>query len=122
MARMTNTYLTPGSDDPEALIADTELGIYCVQMGGGSVNTATGNFVFGMTEAYLIEKGKLTAPLRAANLIGNGPAVLGLIDGVANDFATWTGTCGKDGQSVAVSAGQPTVRVSALTIGGTAGA
>ena len=121
MARMTNTYLLPGTDDPESLIADTELGVYCVQMGGGSVNTATGDFVFGMTEAYLIENGRLTAPLRPANLIGNGPAVLHLIDAVANDLATWTGTCRKDGQNVAVSAGQPTVRVSALTIGGTAG-
>ncbi len=121
MARMTNTYVLPGNDDPEALIADTKLGVYCVQLGGGSVNTATGDFVFGMTEAYLIEDGHLTAPLRPANLIGNGPTVLRLIDGVANDFATWTGTCGKDGQSVAVSAGQPTVRVSALTVGGTAG-
>lgn len=120
MVRMTNTYLTAGSDDPDAIIAGTDRGIYCVQLGGGQVNTATGDFVFGISEAYLIENGRITEPIRAANLIGNGPAALLAVDAVGNDFETWTGTCGKDGQGVPVSAGQPTLRVAELTIGGTA--
>jgi len=90
--------------------------------GGGQVNTATGDFVFGMTEAYLIEGGRITEPLRDANLIGNGPEVLQRIDAVAADFDICPGTCGKDGQSVPVGCGQPTLRVSAVTVGGTAGA
>ena len=120
MVRMTNTYLPAGLDDPEDIIRDTERGIYCVQLGGGQVDTATGDFVFGMTEAYLIENGEITVPLRAANLIGNGPEALRRIDAVGNDFATWSGTCGKDGQGVPVSSGQPTLRVSEMTVGGTA--
>jgi TldD protein len=120
MARMTNTYVLAGADDPDDIVRDTERGIYCAQLGGGQVNTATGDFVFGMTEAYLIEGGEITHPIRAANLIGNGPEVLLDIDAVGNDFDTWAGTCGKDGQGVPVSAGQPTLRVKALTIGGTA--
>ena len=120
MVRMTNTYVLNGSSTAEEIIADTEHGIYCVQLGGGQVDTSTGDFVFGITEAYLIENGKVTAPIKAAQLIGNGPAVLQRIDGVGNDFATWAGTCGKDGQGVPVSSGQPTLRVSELTIGGTA--
>ncbi|MFZ4515681.1 MAG: TldD/PmbA family protein [Acidimicrobiia bacterium] len=120
MVRMTNTYITAGSDDPETIIENTDRGIYCVQLGGGQVNTATGDFVFGITEAYLIENGKITAPIRPANLIGNGPAALLAVDAVGNDFATWAGTCGKDGQGVSVSAGQPTLRVAELTVGGTA--
>jgi TldD protein len=120
MVRMTNTYVLAGDDDPEEIIRQTPHGIYCVQLGGGQVNTATGDFVFGMTEAYMIEDGEVTEPVRAANLIGNGPEVLRAIDAVGNDFDTWAGTCGKDGQGVPVSAGQPTLRVSAMTVGGTA--
>ena len=120
MVRMTNTYLAAGDTDPEAIIADTDFGVYCVQLGGGQVNTATGDFVFGVTEGYLIEGGKITRPIRAAQLIGNGPAALRDIDAIGNDFATWTGMCGKSGQSVPVSSGQPTLRVGGLTIGGTA--
>jgi TldD protein len=120
MVRMTNTYVLAGADDPEEIIRQTPRGIYCVQLGGGQVNTATGDFVFGMTEAYMIEDGEVTEPVRAANLIGNGPEVLRLIDAVGNDFDTWSGTCGKDGQSVPVSSGQPTLRVAAITVGGTA--
>jgi TldD protein len=121
MVRMTNTYLLSGEDDPEEIVRQTPYGIYCAQLGGGQVNTATGDFVFGMTEAYLIENGEITEPVRAANLIGNGPETLRRVDAVGNDFGTWPGTCGKFGQGVPVSAGQPTLRVSELTIGGTAG-
>ena len=120
MVRMTNTYVLAGTDDPHEIIRQTPHGIYCVQLGGGQVNTATGDFVFGMTEAYMIEDGEVTDPVRAANLIGNGPEVLRSIDALGNDFDTWAGTCGKDGQGVPVSSGQPTLRVGAITIGGTA--
>jgi TldD protein len=122
MVRMTNTYLLPGHDDPDDIIRQTPYGVYCVQLGGGQVDTASGDFVFGITEAYLIEDGMITAPLRQAQLIGNGPQVLTLIDMVGNDFDTWPGTCGKDGQGVPVSSGQPTLRIAKMTIGGTAGA
>lgn len=120
MVRMTNTFLLPGESDPDDIIRDVEYGIYCVQLGGGQVNTATGDFVFGVTEGYLIEGGKVTSPIRAAQLIGNGPEALTMIDAVGNDFDTWAGTCGKSGQGVPVSSGQPTLRVRELTVGGTA--
>jgi TldD protein len=95
--------------------------VYVASLGGGQVNTATGDFVFGMTEAYLIEDGEITEPLRDANLIGNGPEVLRNIDVLGNDFAMGApGTCGKDGQGVPVGDGQPTLRVTSLTVGGTA--
>jgi TldD protein len=121
MVRMTNTYLLAGSDDPDDIIAGTPHGVYVKHLGGGQVNTATGDFVFGMSEAYLIEGGRITEPLREGNLIGNGPEVLATIDAVGNDFAMGPpGTCGKDGQGVPVGDGVPTLRVAALTIGGTA--
>ncbi len=121
MVRMTNTFVTNGEEDPEEIIRATEHGVYVAHLGGGSVNTATGDFVFGMTEAYLIEDGEITDPLREGNLIGNGPQVLRDIDLLGNDFAMGNpGTCGKDGQGVPVGDGQPTLRVKALTIGGTA--
>jgi TldD protein len=121
MVRMTNTFLVNGTEDPEEIVRQTPHGVYVAQLGGGQVNTTTGDFVFGMTEAYLIEDGRITDPLRDANLIGNGPDVLTLIDVVGNDFAMGPpGTCGKDGQGVPVGDGQPTLRVRALTIGGTA--
>jgi TldD protein len=124
MVRMTNTYVLGGDDDPEELLAQTPYGVYLTRLGGGQVNTATGDFVFGTTEAYLIEGGKITEPLRDANLVGNGPQVLADIDAVANDFAMATGggTCGKNGQGVPVGMGQPTLRVKGITFGGTAGA
>ena len=122
MVRMTNTYLLGGSDDPAEIVRQTPNGVYVAQLGGGQVNTATGDFVFGMTEAYLIENGEITEPIRDANLIGNGPDVLSRIDALAGDFAMCPGTCGKDGQSVPVGCGQPTLRVTGVTIGGTAGA
>ena len=121
MVRMTNTLLTNGDTDPDDIVADTPNGIYVAHLGGGQVNTATGDFVFGMTEAYLIEGGRITEPLRQGNLIGNGPKVLEQIDAVANDFEFGPpGTCGKDGQGVPVGDGVPTLRVAALTVGGTA--
>jgi TldD protein len=121
MVRMTNTYVLAGEEDPEAIIAGTDHGVYVAQLGGGQVNTATGDFVFGMTEAYLIENGKITEPLREGNLIGNGPQVLADIDAVAYDFEMGPpGTCGKDGQGVPVGDGCPTLRVKRLTVGGTA--
>ena len=122
MVRMTNTYLLGGTSTPDQILSDTESGVYISHLGGGQVNTATGDFVFGMTEAYLIEGGKITEPLREGNLIGNGPGVLTSIDAVGNDFAMGgPGTCGKDGQGVPVGDGVPTLRVaSGLTIGGTA--
>ena len=121
MVRMTNTYVLNGTADPDEIVRDTPNGVYVAKLGGGSVDTATGDFVFGMTEAYLIENGHITEPLREGNLIGNGPQVLKDIDLLGNDFAMGhPGTCGKDGQGVPVGDGQPTLRVKSLTIGGTA--
>lgn len=121
MVRMSNTYVLAGPDDPDDIVASTPAGVYVAHLGGGQVNTATGDFVFGMTEAYLIEDGRITEPIREGNLIGNGPAVLGSIDAVGDDFAMGSpGTCGKDGQGVPVGDGVPTLRVPALTVGGTA--
>ena len=116
---MTNTYLLGGTSKPAEIISDTESGVYIAHLGGGQVNTATGDFVFGMTEAYLIENGEITEPLREGNLIGNGPQVLENIDAVGDDFAMGPpGTCGKDGQGVPVGDGVPTLRAHGLTIGG----
>ena len=121
MVRMTNTFVTDGDSEPADIISSTESGVYIAKLGGGQVNTASGDFVFGMSEAYLIEDGQITEPLREANLIGNGPQALRDIDMVGNDFAMGgPGTCGKDGQGVPVGTGQPTLRVAAMTIGGTA--
>jgi len=121
MVRMTNTYVLNGETEPDDIVRATDHGVYVAKLGGGSVNTATGDFVFGMTEAYLIENGEITEPLRDGNLIGNGPNVLADIDLLGNDFAMGNpGTCGKDGQGVPVGDGQPTLRVRALTVGGTA--
>ncbi|MGH9228465.1 MAG: TldD/PmbA family protein [Acidimicrobiales bacterium] len=121
MVRMTNTYLMGGEGDPDGIVSSTDRGVYVSSLGGGQVNTATGDFVFGMTEAYLIEDGQITEPIREGNLIGNGPKVLVDIDAVGNDFAMGhPGTCGKDGQGVPVGDGVPTLRVKALTVGGTA--
>ncbi len=120
MVRMTNTFLLPGVEDPDEIVAQTPRGVYVAKLGGGQVNTTTGDFVFGTTEAYLIEGGKITEPLRDANLIGNGPEVLKRIDAVGTDFGMTPGTCGKDGQSVPVGCGQATMRLTGITIGGTA--
>ena len=120
MVRMTNTFLLPGEDDADEIVAQTPTGVYVAKLGGGQVNTTTGDFVFGTTEAYLIEDGVITEPLRDANLIGNGPEILKRVDAVATDFAMTPGTCGKDGQSVPVGCGQATLRITGVTIGGTA--
>jgi TldD protein len=121
MVRMTNTFVINGSSEPDDIVKATKNGVYVAKLGGGSVNTASGDFVFGMTEAYLIENGEITEPLREGNLIGNGPQVLRDIDMLGNDFAMGNpGTCGKDGQGVPVGDGQPTLRVKSLTVGGTA--
>ncbi len=120
LVRMTNTFLLPGTEDPDEIVAQTPYGVYVAQLSGGQVNTTTGDFTFGTSEAYLIEDGKLTAPLRDCQLIGNGPDILARVDAIATDFAMTAGTCGKDGQSVPVGCGQATMRVSGMTIGGTA--
>jgi TldD protein len=119
IVRMTNTYLLPGPDDPEEIVRSVEKGVYAAAFAGGEVNPATGNFVFGMSEAYVIENGELTYPIRGAQLIGNGPDVLGTIDAVGSDFDRKEGVCGKDGQSAPVTNGMPTVLLGRMTVGGT---
>jgi TldD protein len=119
--RMTNTYILNGTSTADDLIAGTESGVYVTALAGGQTNPATGDFVFGCSEAYLIEGGRVTAPVRGANLIGRAIEVMSGIDGVADDFETWEGTCGKDGQSVPVGSGSPTLRISRITVGGTGG-
>ena len=121
MPRMTNTYMLPGKYDPQEIIASVDKGLYAVNFGGGQVDITSGKFVFSASEAYLIENGKITAPVKGATLIGNGPDVLTRVDMVGNDLALdmGVGTCGKEGQSVPVGVGQPTLRVAGLTVGGT---
>jgi TldD protein len=121
MPRMTNTYMLGGASDPSEIIAGVSKGIYCVAFSGGQVNISNGDFVFSVTEGYMIEDGKITAPIRNVNLIGNGPDVLTKVTAVGHDFALSDGrwTCGKDGQSVPVGVGIPTVLVSGMTVGGT---
>ncbi|MFZ1639944.1 MAG: metalloprotease TldD [Candidatus Contendobacter sp.] len=121
LPRMTNTYLLPGQHDPAEIIASVERGLYAVNFGGGQVDITSGKFVFSASEAYLIENGRVTRPVKGATLIGNGPDVLTKVAMVGNDlqFDAGVGTCGKDGQSVPVGVGQPTLKVEALTVGGT---
>jgi TldD protein len=121
MPRMTNTYMLPGAYDPEEIIASVDKGIYAPNFGGGQVDITSGKFVFSASEAYLIENGKKTAPIKGAMLIGSGPEVLTRVSMVGNDLAldAGLGTCGKDGQSVPVGVGQPTIRIDSLTVGGT---
>ena len=122
MPRMTNTYMLAGPHDPGEIIESIEKGLYAPNFGGGQVDITSGKFVFSANEAYLIEKGKLTTPVKGAMLIGDGPEVLSKISMVGNDLALdrGVGTCGKDGQSVPVGVGQPTLRIDELTVGGTA--
>ncbi|HET7370656.1 MAG TPA: metalloprotease TldD [Gammaproteobacteria bacterium] len=121
MPRMTNTYMRPGPHDPAEIIASVDKGLYAANFGGGQVDITSGKFVFSASEAYLIENGKLTRPVKGATLIGNGPDVLTRVSMVGNDLKLdeGIGTCGKDGQSVPVGVGQPTLKVDSLTVGGT---
>ncbi len=121
MPRMTNTLMERGSHDPEEIIASVKDGLYAANFGGGQVDITSGKFVFSAAEAYRIENGRITYPVKGATLIGNGPDVLTRVSMIGNDLAldTGVGTCGKDGQSVPVGVGQPTLRVDELTVGGT---
>lgn len=121
MPRMTNTYLLPGEDHPEDIIKSVKKGLYAVNFGGGQVDITSGKFVFSASEAYLIENGQVGAPVRGATLIGNGPDVLNKVSMVGNNLQldAGVGVCGKDGQSVPVGVGQPTVKVDELIVGGT---
>jgi len=122
MPRMTNTYLLAGKQDPAEIIASVDKGLYAVNFGGGQVDITSGKFVFSASEAYLIENGKVTRPVKGATLIGNGPEVLTRVSMVGNDLALdqGVGVCGKEGQSVPVGVGQPTLKDDSLTVGGTA--
>ena len=122
MPRMTNTYMLAGPHDPEEIIASVDRGLYAPNFGGGQVDITSGKFVFSASEAYLIEKGKITAPVKGAMLIGDGPIALAKISMVGNDLAldSGVGTCGKEGQSVPVGVGQPTLKIDEITVGGTA--
>ncbi len=122
MPRMTNTYMLPGEHSPDEIIASVEKGIYAKNFGGGQVDITSGKFVFSASEAYLIENGKLGAPIRDATLVGDGPSVLREVSMVGDDLEldAGVGVCGKDGQSVPVGVGQPTLRIDKLTVGGTA--
>jgi len=121
MPRMTNTLLMAGRDDPEDIIKSVKRGVYASRFGGGQVDISNGDFVFSLTEGYLIEDGKITAPLKGVNLIGNGPDVMRKVTMLGHDLDTSDGiwTCGKDGQSVPVGVGCPTIKISAVTVGGT---
>jgi TldD protein len=118
--RMTNTYFAPGEASREELIGSVGRGLYAVSFGGGQVEPATGDFVFGVSEGYLIENGEVTSPVRGATLVGNGLEALRAVDGLAGDLEIATGFCGKGGQSVPAGVGQPHVRIRELTVGGTA--
>src|SRR5450759_2177181 len=122
MPRMTNTFMMAGESDPEEIVRSVPKGLYCVNFGGGQVDITSGNFVFSASESYLIEDGKLTRPVRNATLIGNGPEALKYVSMVGNDLRLdeGIGTCGKDGQSVPVGVGIPTIKIDKMTVGGTA--
>ncbi len=121
MPRMTNTYMLNGDKDPQEIIQSVKHGLYAANFGGGQVDITSGKFVFSAAEAYLIEDGRITSPVKGATLIGNGPDVLTRVSMIGNDMALdpGVGTCGKDGQSVPVGVGQPTLRIDGLTVGGT---
>jgi TldD protein len=122
MPRMTNTYMLAGEREPEEIIRSVKRGIYAVNFGGGQVDITNGKFVFSASEAYLIEDGKVTRPVKGATLVGSGPDVLTRVSMIGNDLKLdeGVGVCGKDGQSVPVGVGQPTLRVDGMTVGGTA--
>jgi TldD protein len=122
MPRMTNTYMLNGDRDPQEIIKSVKRGLYAVNFGGGQVDIVSGKFVFSAAEAFMIEDGKVTYPVKGATLIGNGPEVLKHVSMIGNDMSLdpGVGTCGKDGQSVPVGVGQPTLKIDGLTVGGTA--
>jgi TldD protein len=124
LPRMTNTYMLAGQSEPEEIIRSVKRGLFCASLGGGQVDITSGKFVFSTSEAYLIEDGRITAPVKGATLIGNGPEVMNQVSMVGNDLAldSGVGTCGKDGQSVPVGVGQPTLKIDAITVGGTGSA
>ena len=121
MPRMTNTFMLAGESTPEEILRSVKYGLYAVSFGGGQVDITNGKFVFSASEAYLIEDGHVTRPVKGATLIGNGPEVLTRVSMVGNDLQldSGIGTCGKDGQSVPVGVGLPTIRVDGITVGGT---
>ena len=118
---MTNTFMLAGQDDPGDILRSVERGLYAVAFGGGQVDITSGKFVFSASEAYLIENGKVTAPVKGATLIGNGPDALTRVSRVGHDLKLdeGVGTCGKEGQSVPVGVGLPTIRIDGMTVGGT---
>ncbi|MBW8899080.1 MAG: metalloprotease TldD, partial [Massilia sp.] len=121
MPRMTNTYMLGGDKDPEEILASVKNGLYAVNFGGGQVDITNGKFVFSASEAYMIENGKISYPVKGATLIGNGPDVLNRVSMIGNDMKldSGVGVCGKEGQSVPVGVGQPTLRIEDVTVGGT---
>ncbi|MCP4876932.1 MAG: metalloprotease TldD [Gammaproteobacteria bacterium] len=121
MPRMTNTYMLPGESDPDEIIASVDKGLYAVNFGGGQVDITSGRFVFSLSEAYLIENGKVTTPVKGATLIGSGPEVMGKISMVGNNLELdqGVGVCGKEGQGVPVGVGQPSLKIDEITVGGT---
>ena len=122
MPRMTNTYMLGGDKDPQEIVASIKKGLYATNFGGGQVDITSGRFVFSASEAYLIEDGRIGPPVKGATLIGNGPEAMTRVSMIGNDLEldSGVGTCGKDGQSVPVGVGQPTLRIDGLTVGGTA--
>jgi TldD protein len=121
MPRMTNTFMLAGESDPEEIIKTVKKGIFCTNFGGGQVDITSGNFVFSASESFLIEDGKITSPVRGATLIGNGPEALKHVSMVGNDLKLdlGIGVCGKEGQSVPVGVGMPTIKIDQMTVGGT---
>jgi TldD protein len=119
IARMTNTYILNGASNADDILSSTDGGVFVTALGGGQTNPASGDFVFGVSEGFLIEHGKVGKPVRGANLIGRAMEVMSSIDAVADDFDSWQGVCGKDGQSVPVDSGSPTLRIAKITVGGT---
>jgi len=122
MPRMTNTFMLAGQDDPADILKSVKNGLYAVTFGGGQVDITNGKFVFSASEAYLVEDGRVTRPVKGATLIGNGPEALTRVSRVGRDLQLdeGVGTCGKDGQSVPVGVGLPTIRIDGITVGGTA--
>ena len=121
MPRMTNTFMESGELEPDEIVSSVKNGLYAVNFGGGQVDITSGKFVFSASEAYLVENGKITAPVKGATLIGNGPDAMSKISMIGNDMAldAGVGTCGKNGQSVPVGVGQPTLKIGGVTVGGT---